>query len=467
MNSWKLVGMLACAAALGVPAGCQHDYRECSAKLDKALMCGDMAHAGDLAYAGFKGCGEGHDHVVYAMDAGPVLLMNGRGRESAETLASAYDYVRPYLDTKAEASVSSGAAQLALNQTVATYRGTPVERILLNTMLAVNRLQAGDNAAARVELNRAEDWQKDAEARYAKAIEEDKDKATKKAKAQGIDLGAVMQNKELKDITEGLEDATEYAAFQSPWTSYLRAVFLLATGDAVGDRGTARSELRRVWEMCPECRPMVETDLVTAESGAASPTTWVFVMSGLSPRQEERKVRVPIPVGRGNFVYVVAAFPWLVPVGAFNDSFEVSGGGRASPAVLLMDVDRNVKAEYKQRIAGIIAQELASSGIKAVGAYVLRESVKDNSFAFIAVAAAGVIAQEVSTSADLRIWRTLPKRIYIARVPSPADGKIVVSARGGPSVTVDVDSKGSNGVLVWQTQTGAPGMSSTSWRMAP
>src|SRR5690606_22906374 len=42
----------------------------------------------------------------------------------------------------------------------------------------------------------------------------------------------------------------------------------------------------------------------------------------------------------------------------------------------------------------------------------------------------GILYQAFSTAADTRIWRTLPKRILLARVPTPADGLLTARYAG-------------------------------------
>ncbi|MFM8733038.1 MAG: hypothetical protein ACKOGJ_11145, partial [Phycisphaerales bacterium] len=70
--------------------------------------------------------------------------------ESIQWYGKAYEAVRPYLDAKAEATVSEAVVTTAVNQTMRIYRATPPERIMLCTLQGANYLWLGDVANARI-----------------------------------------------------------------------------------------------------------------------------------------------------------------------------------------------------------------------------------------------------------------------------------------------------------------------------
>ncbi len=454
--------LLALAFTGLILAGCQSGYRAAAGRMDAALLAGDVPSAAKASYEEFKADANNRDRVVRALDAGSLLLLAGQARESTEALSSAYESVRPYLDTKAESSVSEGVGTTLVNQTISEYRATPMERILLSTMQAINRLTANDMAAARVELNRAHDWQRDAEAKYASEIERDREAVMKSASSKGLNLGAAVNDPKLARLAVGLEDVASSAAYQSAWSSYLRAAFLASTSREVGDVSTARSEWRRVQDQSPESRGLVEEDLAALERSSPQPTTWVFVFSGLCPRREELRLDIPIPIGDVN--YVSAAFPVLKVVPAHGNDFTVATAGATGKAVLLMNVDRSVQAEYKTRLPAIIAQELLSTALKAAATYAAKKATSDK-YGSLALQIGGIAYQASTTAADLRAWRALPKCVYVARVPTPDDGIVTITAPGAAPVLVHVQPNSSNGTIVWQTQPTATSAPSVRWSM--
>lgn len=454
-----VLGLVVC---LGGLSGCQSGYRESCKKIDSALLAGDVNAAAAVAYTEYQNKANERDRVVRALDAGSLLLLTGRHKESGEALTSAYEIVRPYLDSKAEDSVTEGVATTVVNQTLAEYKSTPVERVFLNTFLSIGQMIDGNSAAARIELNRANDWQQDARNRYAVAIETQRNSTMTYASKNGVDMQKAMQTPGLSRLTEGLESISSQSPYQSAWTSYLRGIFLASAASDAGDLSTARSELRLAWEACPQARPVIETDLAAVERGKITKTTWVFAFSGLCPRREELRLDIPIPVGNVN--YVSAAFPLLKSVDAHTSQFVVSSAEGSVSTSVLMNVDDVVKAEYKQQLPTIIAQEILSSALKAAATYGVKSSSNDNTASAI-LQIGGIIYQAASTSADLRGWRTLPKQIQVARLATPDNGKLTVSVPGGPAVQVSVDPLASNGVIIWHTQPNSQSLTNVAWRM--
>ena len=84
----------------------------------------------------------------------------------------------------------------------------------------------------------------------------------------------------------------------------------------------------------------------------------------------------------------------------------------------IADIDRIVGSEFKERLPIIVTQEIISAAVKAGATYALRESA--GSYGQLA----GIIYQASSTSADTRSWRTMPREVQVARVPTPDNGRL-------------------------------------------
>jgi len=475
------------AAILCMLTGCQRGYRATAERVETAFSTGEYVKAAEIAgkaVPGWEDFQAGNvvkaakidgDTVAYALDAGSVAFFSDTPA-SVFSFDTAYEVERPFLDTTADESVSEIVASIAVNDTVRVYKATPGERIMLNTWQAMNRMRGGDLAGARIELNRAHDWQQDAVARYARAIDRDLKALEEDSKKRDFNLQeakAKADPQKMAELTAGLEDATAYSAYRNPFTSYLHGVFLLATSREAGDLGNARSNFREVWEMVPEARGVVEVDLQSLNDtpGADMPaTTWVFVMSGLAPRKTELWIPIPIPVGNGKFVLVSAAFPLLKPVEGCAKTFAVTTHDGETAPVLLADIDRIVKAEFKEQLPAIITMEILRAAVKAGVTYVASQGAKEGGGQVsIVVWVVGTIYQLASTAADLRSWRMLPKRIYVARVPTPDDGVVGIRADGGPVHRAAVEPRAHNVVVVWlpsaSTPAPAPAPAIATWSL--
>jgi hypothetical protein len=411
----------------GLLGGCQSGYRSYASKLDNMVATGSYPAARELAVAtADKKAGDEINRVIYNLEAARAAQIDGDVETSIEYFARVHQDVRPYLDEKAEAKVTEGVATTAVNQATATFRGTPVDRIMATTLNSINHLVAGDLEEARVQLNLTRDWQEDAVRRYADEIARSDAKLEEDAEKNGVEVDDDRVDGILGEHYTELNDLRSYRDFKNPFASHLRGVFLASTAGAPSDLDRARFELREVVGMEPQTAPMVTPDIERIERlGAAEPTTWVYVLAGRGPWLDELRLDIPIPVGNVN--YVSAAFPRMKFHKEPFGTVVVRSEAASAEAVMLADVESMVAAEFKGRLPKIITQEILSAALKAAITYAAKEG--GGTIGQII----GVIYQAASTSADTRGWRTLPRLVLMARVPTPADGRVVVDIAGYPT----------------------------------
>ena len=436
---------IACVAALA--SGCQQNLRKTVAAIDSAYSAGEYDRAAKRAETALADNGDdAQDRLVWLMESGRTQQAAGGIDGSIAAYDRAVDEVRPYLDSKAEATITEALVTTTVNQTMRIYRGTPPERIMLCTLQGANLLQKGDLARARVELNRAADFQQDAVQRHAKDIASAQEKADKEWKQKGwnqaIAANATESVRKAQAAPATTDPATRgYASFANPFTSYLRAVFLVATSSESGDRQNARADLRAVQEMMPG-HAAAAADIALIDAGIAhgsAAVTWVFFLTGMAPDYKEFRLDIPIPVGNVN--YVSAAFPILRKRGDFVPSCAVAGEAGAR-SELLADVDAMVETDFDSRLPLIVTQEIISSAAKAAATWAASQAAynsSSNSTAGILVQIAGIAYQAASTAADLRCWSTMPKQVSVLRVPTPANGRLDLVREGGaPLCTLEV-----------------------------
>lgn len=427
IDALKTPFVLAAATAGVLLGGCQSNYRSYADQLDNLVASGAYPEAHELAATtAEKKAGDEISRVVYNLDAARAAQIDGDVVASMDFFARVHQDVRPYLDEKAEAKVTEGVATTAVNQSTATFRGTPVDRIMATTLNAINHLAVGDLDEARVQLNLTRDWQEDAVRRYADEIARTDEKLEEDAQKNGV--------KVTNDRVEGilgahyaeLNDMRAYSDFKNPFASHLRGVFLASTASASSDLDRARFELREVVGMARNAAPMITPDIERIDRlEGAQPTTWVYVLAGRGPWLDELRLDIPIPVGNVN--YVSAAFPQMQFHREPFGTVVVRSDTESAEAVMLADIESMVAVEFKGRLPKIITQEILSSALKAALTYAAKEG--GGTIGQII----GIIYQAASTSADTRSWRALPRTVLMARVPTPADGRLVVDIAGHPT----------------------------------
>jgi hypothetical protein len=403
-------------------SGCQSGYRSSAASLVALERQGAYVAAAELASAeAIRNLDDETDRVVFLLEAGRSAQLAGQIEASTSFYQQAFEIIRPYLDSKADARVTEAIATTVVNQTLSEYRGTAVERIMLSTLQAINRLQAGDMEQARIELNRARDWQQDAVEKASKEIDRAETEMSKKARSEGISRKALNVPTQLRAIQSSMGDLTPYADWRNPFTSWLRAIFLMANGVDAGDLGNARFDLREVISMMPSFESVAGPDLDAIERGSLEPTTWVVFMSGLAPEYEEFRLDIPIPVGNVN--YVAAAFPVLKSMSGSLSGLMISSGDLEASGALLADMDAMVAADFEKRLPVIVMLEVLSMALKTTATWAASQAAGDSGGLVNLI---GIVYQAATTAADLRSWRTLPRNIYAARMVTPDSGMMTI-----------------------------------------
>jgi hypothetical protein len=437
MPSKKLVRRLVSCWLMVAAAGCGYDR-----KMSGVMTAWDQG-AFAIAASEIQPLLDEHDQdapingVVFHLDGGTVLRAAEDLPGSIRSLAWADAAVRPYLDQAAETKVTEEVAAVLTNQTVRTYRGTSYDRILLCTYQALNHLQLAQGERARVELNRAALWQKDAVERNADRIAQEQQAFAQAGKKDGYDVAATMADSGFRASMEQaygpVWDKRGSVNYEVTFTTYLRGILQLASGDASGVE-QARQSFRSVAGMLgePANAPVLE-DLALADAvtrGERAPAmVYVLMETGRAPSRKE--LRLDIPLFIQQVPYVGAAFPLL----EFHDgqvtSFSVEGGERPRNSFLLCDLDAVVKREFDDQLPLVITATLVSSASKAVATYAAQRAAGDYGWA---AALGGALYQLAMNSADLRCWLTLPKQWLAVRMPRPASGQVEVVLGDGQRI---------------------------------
>ncbi len=453
---------LACLMALAAP-GCQREYRQFERQLASSLESGRYDEASSLAATALQEVDEDDgDRAIYLLEAARSAQIAGDLAASRRHLDEFESRVRPYLDVEAEATISEAIATTAVNQTVREYRGTSADRVLASGLNAFNAMALGDLDSARVELNRAADWQQDALERESDRIDRDVAEAKKQAEAEGVRVDSAAVREAVAPVFENLEALEPYADFANPFVEHLRGVYYLVEATDQSDLDRARFSFRRVAAMVPDAAGLIERDLELVKQagrGGIPATTWVYFFTGLAPRLEQFRIDVPIPVGEVN--YVAAAFPVMKFDGDFAEPLEIRGDGRLADTVTVANLDRIFGTEFRGRLPAIVAQEILSASLKAAATYGLQVGLGEwGQFA-------GILYQATSTSADTRSWRSAPKRIGVARLATPPDGTLSLRVEGRDIGVIRLDPGSTNIVVATLPSSRTPTASIVQARLRP
>lgn len=380
----------------------------------------------------------------------------------------------------------TGVAYRGANQSVSffsddfalDYDCGGTERMFCNIYKAQNYAALGKSAAANTELNRAlkrQDLWLDV---CSKRIAQEQAKikadvagyANQENQAFSGHFADVWASAELRNnlyATYGYDPKNgghptflAERSFMNPYLCHLAGVLkriTMSTGGALPLKDAARLLPRH---------PVVTNDFAEAEVGKwPQNQVWIYVEDGMCARPEAVKIPFPNVIPLQTLYAPDAAFylPRLTPQPSSGVAYSVADG----EFVPLLDVDAALSTDFRVRLNGIVAREVAKrvamvgseiatgmlrDGALSVAAYKRTEDKKKDAQTATIVAwisalfNLGMKAWDAATqTVDVRCWSALPQRVLVARVARPAVGKVVVGA-GSETLTVPVDE---GNAIVW------------------
>ena len=439
--------------------GCQ-TYEQKTAETKSLWTGGNLAAASsDFTRKAEKAQG-GKDALVYRLEQAMALRAAGKVAESQAAFEQADELINRF-DEKAKTSVSREAGALLSNQANLPYTGRDYDRILVSTYKALNHLQLGQPEKARPELLRAYQRQQDAVENNRRRIDREQKEIQAAAAEKSGEHQSVLKAQAdpqvgglMKKNYGALDSLKAYADYANPFTVYLDGVYFLSLSTGGSDLERARKSFERVQAMSG-ANKYIAADLAVAEKAANGepmpPRTFVIFETGSAPHREQFRIDIPLfIVGANRVPYVGAALPTL----AFNPN-HVSPLTLTSPAgsettVTLASMDTVVGQAFRDELPGIVTKTLMSTTIKATAAYFVNKTAEEQggSVAGLVSMLATAATQAAVNIADTRTWTTLPKEYQFCSLPTPADGKLRVSAPNTQQAEVAVDPKSTNLILV-------------------
>lgn len=322
---------------------------------------------------------ESRDQLVYLLDYATALQVAGHYEESARAFLKAEE-LADQLDYH---SVTKVATSLVLSEEMVQYKGEDFEKVLINTMNAMNYLALGRLDDALVEARRVNE-------KLTKLRIDGRPEYVQSPLALYLSAMIWESDKKFDDAYIAYHDAYKAAPEYQP----LREDLIRS---AIRARRT--EDLAKWKKQFPEVQIKPEwKDPKYGEIVAIN-------MSGWSARKKPRPENFRIPY----FVSVTRGFPdWgFTASRLLGDSTKKEMYG--AHGVPIYSVDAAAIKAFEADYARLVASRVAGVATKAVVADQLRQQDK-------ALGQIAWLIMNLSDRADLRQWSTLPYGFSIARV---------------------------------------------------
>ncbi len=451
-------------------AGCQ-SYTKQTETLAGAWRTGNLTTAVQIANKEATQRADSRDELLWKLEQGTVLRASGDYEGSNRAFDEAEELVNKW-EEEAKLKIGVEVGAILTNQANTPYRGRAYDKVMMNTYKALNYMALSNPDAARVELNRALQRQRDAVEENARRIEEAQAEAKlakegkvrdERGNAHSYDVDkAISDPKTGPALESALAELNakigSYADYVNPFSVFLDGLFFMTTGYDASDAERARKSIERAAAFNP-ANPYLQLDLQMAEKVANGERpgnlTYVIFETGEAPYRDQLRIDIPTFLFSSNLAYVGAAFPQLKFKDAYNAGLAVMTGGQLYNTSTISNMDTVVARDFKNEWPSILTKTLISAATKAALQYGLQKAVKDQGQVMQLVAAvSGLVYQAAMNQADLRSWMTLPKEFQYARLNTPDDGQLVLNC-AGQSLPVAVEPGKINVVYVRSVTTNA------------
>jgi hypothetical protein len=381
------------------------------------------------------------NEVVLKLQLAQVQREAGEIKASVDTFESVENLFERY-DATPEVSLSAESLSAFSNPYALPYRGRSYDRILTATYRALNYLELGDQAKARVALNRALFRQEDAK-RLAAEKERIAQEELKSVETKSSSTGNVIRSDEvISAMSQGSADfvgSTTYQDYMNPFSVWLHGVFFLHSAQGIEDIEKARKSLERAQALAPDNHFIKEDATWAAKSGsrpAIEGKCIVYVVheAGAAPVWTDYKFQLPLIIVDRNAPIVNVAFPKISPV-SNQESLIIKYGAETFSPKLIADIDGIVLREFNDELPVVRTRAVTSAALKTITAYVTNKAAEENNrrhrsqesgLLYLATIMATNTYTAHAAQADLRNWATLPKTISMARIVIPISEKIYI-----------------------------------------
>ena len=410
-------------------AGCS-TYVQRAQGVRQANLGGDYEMAATVALAQAEGSSK--DALIWKLEAASALRAEGKLADSAKVLEEVELMLRAE-EERPDFSVSGETVAAFTNDYTSAYRAKPQDRLYASTYQALNRLELGQGAAARVAMARLRFVQETfgngalyvrPTAMGKEAAKYDVERASQDERTRAT-LGVVEDN---------LEQIGKDGKYDDAFSHWLQGMFFLRLGVDASDRERARKELLAATQLNPQCAAFA-ADLKECEGASAVPrVVYVVIETGLAPEWYEQRVDIPVFVASSNLPYVSIALPALRPSWSdYNLRLQLEGKDQVvSPA---SRPDALVAKHFAAALPAVKTRAFTSAAVKAAASYALNRAAAENARRnndsggnlLRVLTQVGTAVYTVGTTrADIRNWTGLPARFALARLEVPVGGKLTV-----------------------------------------
>ena len=379
--------------------------------------------------------GDKANDVLLNLEKGELLRISSNYSDSMASFEIADGAVKQW-EEKAKSAPAAVAGQIGatlLGDGFRDYEVQDYEKVMLTTVMAMNRLSQGDLDTARVDIKRTHEREA--------IIAEVRAKQTLAAEEEAKAKGAQVQSAELKGYPVETLNDPEVLALKNGYQNALSHYLSGFVYEALNEPSLAAPGYRQAIQLRPGSE-MLEAGLkglderrgVQRKNGA---TDVLFVIeSGTAPARESKKFMFPVPTPNG-LVSVGMSYPVINLVSQAPAVDKIAVGETVLTTGMVADFNVMARRALKDELPGMQARAVVRMVAKAGAQAAVNKQV-----GALGGLLGNVAAAATEPPADDRMWRSLPSRVYVARAfIKPGEYNVVLPGQSGSASKLTVSGR--------------------------
>jgi hypothetical protein len=395
------------------------------AEVEGAMRQGQFAQAADAVKGAEKDYGS-KARLLYLMDRAMTLHLAQDYKGSNDAVAEGAQLI----DTLYTKSLSSEAASFLVNDMSLPYRGDNYERVMLHILGMLNYAALGDKDGALVEARQADELLQ----AYAKEVGEDKVGYREDALARYVSAELYESGSRQDEWDAYLDYKKADEAFDLYGQLYSTPKPLRLKSDLQRlAQGLGEDDDLQKWQARDGQLPFVPLNQTRTQSAELT----VLLYQGLAPAKVSVSLSLPVALQDGTQQFFKIALPKAVVLDVPPLRAQLSAGGAAPVDFeLFQDVNAIAVRDLQDKSAALTLKATARALAKFQAAREVQKQARQAGgdgaelLAFVGTNLFTLLSEQ----ADTRSWRTLPGRIFLARValaPGKQHPLILIQGDGG------------------------------------
>ncbi|MDB4341868.1 hypothetical protein OAA59_01510 [bacterium] len=440
-----------CYALISALTGCT-TYNDKSNAFVNKWRSGDI----EASYNGYSKLAKkanNKDKVIFNLEAGTTARAMGNYQVSNENYTIAQDVADDY-ESKARIKVGSETAAMFSNLATLPYRGSIMDKIMLDTYQGMNYWEIGDLEKARVEFNSLMQKQNEAQVQLEK-ISRDEYTYNNRDQIEKAKEDYKLKN-QINETQSLISELVGYDDFMNPYSEFIYGLFFMYNPQDNSDYDRGLKAMQRVNSLIGGNKliaaNVAEINDILSGNGEVLNSTHIVFETGTAPKRTQTRIDVPLFAVSKKVPYVGAAFPKLEPNDNYEDSLTCVSNDNSYDALEIASFDRMISAEFKKQLPTVITKTILATVVKGVAAYVAQEAARrqaqesGNNMIYLFTVIGTTVWQVAVNNADLRTWNTLPKKVMYTKFETPSN-KMIEIKLGEENYPVSLEGK-SNLVLI-------------------